>query len=187
MKKLMVAAAIVCAAVVSQGASVVWSSSFSATDKDGNVLQVAPTTPTISLVLLATGVDAADFASFTADWSKAVAIQDATWDVKQNTRTGKWTAKGSGAFAGSATHTIAVGDVYGVMLNDNGKLSQLTYGDGSLDSQMVLVTKAGASDQTTFSSFATANYVVAASVPEPTSGLLLVLGLAGMALRRRRA
>ncbi len=187
MKKLMVAAAIVCAAVASQAASVSWSSSFSATDKDGKVLQVAPTKPTISLVLLATGVDAADFASFEADWSKAVAVQDATWAVKQNTKTGNWTAKGSGEFFGDAKHTIAVGDVYGVMLNDGGKLSQLTYAGGALDSQMILVTKAGATDKTTFGNFATANYVVAASVPEPTSGLLLVLGLAGMALRRRRA
>ena len=32
--------------------------------------------------------------------------------------------------------------------------------------------------------FATANYQVA---PEPTSGLLMLLGMAGLALRRRRA
>ena len=34
--------------------------------------------------------------------------------------------------------------------------------------------------------FATANYTTAA-VPEPTSGLLMLVGLAGLALRRRRA
>ena len=37
------------------------------------------------------------------------------------------------------------------------------------------------------SSFAGAGWYTTASVPEPTSGLLMLVGLAGLALRRRRA
>ncbi|MCR5413849.1 MAG: PEP-CTERM sorting domain-containing protein, partial [Kiritimatiellae bacterium] len=35
--------------------------------------------------------------------------------------------------------------------------------------------------------FATAGNFKTAAVPEPTSGLLMLLGVAGLALRRRRA
>ena len=186
MKKLMVAAAIVCAAVVSQAATVKWSSSFNAIDKEGNILHADPKPLTVSLVLLGTGVT--DLGTFEADWSKAVAVQDATWAIKENTKAKPptWTAKASGTYYGDDKHTIAIGDVYAVMLNDNGTLSQLTYADGTLVNEMVLVEKAGASDQTTFGTFATANYVVE-SVPEPTSAMLLLLGVAGLALKRKRA
>ena len=46
-------------------------------------------------------------------------------------------------------------------------------------------TSANVFDSTT--SYSSAGWYATASVPEPTSGLLLLLGMAGMALRRRRA
>jgi hypothetical protein len=47
--------------------------------------------------------------------------------------------------------------------------------------------KLAATEWTTGDTFSKAGWYTAAAVPEPTSGLLLLLGVAGLALRRHRA
>ena len=90
------------------------------------------------------------------------------------------------------------GDKIGVAYQDkSGKLSQLIYTDttganlGKVDS---VYTVSGLSDNswsgdaftfTTAGTSADKTYITA--VPEPTSGLLLLLGMAGLALKRKRA
>ncbi|MGN0833042.1 MAG: PEP-CTERM sorting domain-containing protein [Kiritimatiellia bacterium] len=94
------------------------------------------------------------------------------------------------------------GDVLGVMYQDsNGDLSKLFYVDADgnkLGDIETTYTVSGVTDDswsgstfifTDAGTSAAPNYVsvAASAVPEPTSGLLLLLGMAGLALRRKRA
>ena len=96
---------------------------------------------------------------------------------------------------------LAAGDKLGVMYKDSkGALSQLIYVDGDgkelgkVDNIYTIsadLTGDGAVlDAFKFGTAGTSsskNYITTAAVPEPTSGLLMLIGLAGLALRRRRA
>ena len=83
-----------------------------------------------------------------------------------------------------------VNGYFAVLISDNG--AQPKYSFYALDQ----VTGTTASSPTTSrvvswadapTGLATSGYIVTGSVPEPTSGLLLLLGMAGLALKRRRA
>ena len=97
------------------------------------------------------------------------------------------------------SNILANGDKIGVMYKDSsGALSQLFYVDsegndlGKVDNIYTVADLTGddsALDAFKFTSAGTSaskNYITAA-VPEPTSGLLLLLGMAGLALKRKRA
>ena len=78
------------------------------------------------------------------------------------------------------------------MLNDDGKLA--AYQDmGSISdttaisSQQNVKFNDGWGESETSMFFGENGYTVAVGAPEPTSGLLLLIGMAGLALRRRRA
>ena len=92
------------------------------------------------------------------------------------------------------------GDKIGVAYqNASGDLSQLILTDttgADLGKVDAVYTISGLSDDTwqgdyfTFTTAGTSaakTYITTAAVPEPTSGLLMLLGMAGLALRRRRA
>ena len=94
---------------------------------------------------------------------------------------------------------LSNGDKIGVMYKDkDGTLSQLFYVDsegndlGKVDNIYTVADLTGddsvleAFKFGTVGSSAAKNYITA-SVPEPTSGLLLLLGMAGLALKRKRA
>jgi len=87
-----------------------------------------------------------------------VADQGATWKPEYYFTATYTTADGTYTYAGTASSSTAIGD---------------------LASKTVSATA-------NFSSAGTWSYT-ANSVPEPTSGLLMLLGMAGLALRRRRA
>ena len=178
MKKLIIAAAIVCAAAMSQAASILWSATGNYVTNEGKV-QTAATADAGKFVLCYLG-------NGTADWENASVVNEGTVTYKSSM--GSNTAKAAGTFAWTFSDgTYQDGDIFGVMFKDeSGNLSKLETVEGTPIATEFKI--AGMTDNLYQGNltFATTNYTVA-SVPEPTSGLLLLLGVAGMALRRRRA
>ena len=178
MKKLMIAVAIVCAAAMSQAASISWAAaSVNYVTKDGTVQTAATADKGKFVLCLLEG----------GDWSKATVVNEGTVAYGTGKSGGYARASGSYNFTYGAEGAPVNGSIFGVMFQDEeGNLSKLqTVGGADIDptftiSGMTVNTWTGSHE------FATVNYTVA-SVPEPTSGLLLLLGVAGMALRRRRA
>ena len=177
MKKLMIAAAIVCAAAMSQAASIEWASMNMLVDKTTGEVMTSSGGYDFYLVCLGT----------TADYTNPLIRGDKGEFV---------TDEGANGFFGSYTlvsGTDANDMIYAVMAKDaSGKLYQIKeYGTDELVATYTL--SGFKDDQSTPDPFYIGNeegkgfYVDAAAIPEPTSGLLLLLGVAGLALRRRRA
>ena len=190
MKKLMMAVAIVCAAVGVQAASVTWSSGvYSLTDKDGNVLRDTSAIANIVLVNLGSTVDWANatiIATGTGTGYTTMSIATAT-----NSKGGRVSGTATFTYNGEAADLIHNDDYIALMVKDgDGNLSKLVYTSGSDVGNAVeavyqisgLATDASKISGATIGM--TGNF---AAVPEPTSAMLLVLGMAGLALKRKRA
>ena len=196
MKKLMIAAAIVCAAAMSQAASIKWG---------GDIAQADGTNPVGagSVAYLVRGATAAEaaIATITAvgtDWSawttdtgaSIVAAHALTADQASNNYrfTDLYNISGA-ADAGYYSVVVVDGQAGAAGLTgsynlagqntlvdpSSGATTDLTVGDGWVTSAAWL--GQGGFDAVEFKG----------PVPEPTSGLLLLLGVAGLALRRKRA
>ena len=182
MKKLMIAAAIVCAAVVSQAASIDWGIQNAAW-KDPSGSNPAQGT----LVYLINGDTALDTiaAAVSAgniteqNWFYGSAATDNTKGRISNT-----TAASGKLTAGTEYNFSALmidGDKYMV----SKVFPQNAYTPGE-EAMAVSYTSSffGTNAQTYNATTAPNGW---AAVPEPTSGLLLLLGMAGLALKRKRA
>lgn len=169
MKKLAVMAVAIVICVVANAASVIWSATGASTK--------------LSTGDTAVGVMAYIFEG-TLSTDTLASIADGTWN-------------GMSDALASAT-TTATGAI--------SKSGVGSYANQTVDFSMILLNAATYADATEFKyaevkdvAFVTANKPVAfatpltsatwqsISVPEPTSGLLMLLGMAGLALRRRRA
>ena len=181
MKKLTIAAAIVCVAALSQAASIGWGSSAETflVDSAGNM---ATTDLGYNYVLVCLGA--------TEDYANAK-IRGSAGEFTYDTEYGEWNFISGGYDLVKGTDVS--GQWYAIMAEDKttGDLAKLVYTSGDNAGNAIetyQLTWNGESYDTPagFEVGFNGNFKVE-SVPEPTSGLLLLLGVAGLALRRRRA
>lgn len=192
MKKLMIALVAGAIGIAAQAANVTWSiNSVSASGTD--------TTPEgyVAYFLLAADTSGAASAKVwsIADAKTAAASKDAdafsshaisaskTLDDEGNARSAKVTT-----YAASWVSPESA-NVYAVIFNADSIADATEYmvvGGAEADGSLKLTFGTATANQTASLNASSATWT-AASVPEPTSGLLMLLGVAGLALRRRRA
>jgi len=196
MKKLMIAAAIVCAAAISQAASIKWGGDIAQADGNtavgaGSVAYLVRGATTAAAAVSVIKVDGTDWSAWTTDTGATI--------VGAHTLTAE---QASGNWRFVATYNISGAEdagYYSVVVVDGQAGAAGLTGSYNYAGQNTLVDpSSGATTDLTigdgWSSYATPwlgnggfNAVSFQSVPEPTSGLLLLLGMAGLALRRKRA
>jgi hypothetical protein len=192
MKKLMIMACAVAMAAVAQAATVSWQSGalYTAAGKDGGwsstLVNNADALVTMNVYL----VDAATYATVSAmdqagmyEWASDKTATYTGQNLNGASKIGAVTVKDTNA-AGSTTFYSIITATY----------TDATYGDMYMAAAAETTTPASGTKNITniFGGQGTAatggvRDWQAAAVPEPTSGLLILLGMAGLALRRRRA
>ena len=175
MKKLIIAAAMVCAAAFAQAATVNWTIS--------NVLAEGGGAPTAGWAVMAfyTEVDAGSGAIVSAIASKtAASLAFETTTLAVSMSKGKVAAHDYDVT--SITDTSKNYDLYFVVFNGSDPTTATKYAIVSDLNKEYSSMKGNYKGSANFSG---ATWTEA--VPEPTTGLLVLLGVAGLALRRRRA
>ena len=174
MKKLLTLAAVVIVAATTHAAAVGWTiggtSGYSGGSYDLFVIGVNGVTSAGQIVALVTaGTDVSGYAFYEGGNASVTAAIS-----KPATTSGK-----SIAYSGTGTDTY---EAFAVLWKSDGKEASYTSTVSiSMDNDATSKTFAFANQSTNLSNN---NFSVA---PEPTSGLLLLLGVAGLALKRKRA
>ena len=181
MKKLMIAAAIVCAAALSQAATVGWG--VSGIKADGGA------DPTAGWKVLAfyTEVGAGSDAIVSAINNKtAGSLAFDEQGITVSMHKGKW---GPGDKAVDAiTDTSKNKDFYFVIFNSDDVATATKYAMVSAPNKEYSSVDGKYAPTGDFSTLPTWNDIGSPEpTPEPTSGLLLLIGVAGLALRRKQA
>lgn len=184
MKKLMFMLATAVAAGIVQAASLNWSMGLNnGVDASGNVIGSAELGTAIVLAYIGT--------TSGTSYDAAVAVNTGDWDIGIDGAEKFANVSGTLKESYTGEGKLAIGNVYAIMFQDkDGTLYQLKDATGALIGDTLTV---DASFDTRWSgSLSVDKDFMATSasygaVPEPTSGLLMLLGLAGLALRRRRA
>ena len=185
MKKLMIVAAAVMLAGMTQAASFTWGTPTGTSGKlvdDKGVVQTSVTGGSIALVLLGTDAITGDTTyTWLADATFTSSTKASTNGRISNTYNFTWTDGGENLIDNGSVVTVLFKDTAG----NYSKLVDAATGN-ELDPTYTFsgITMNTWNNTTSQWNFATANYQ---TVPEPTSGLLMLLGMAGLALRRRRA
>ena len=177
MKKLMIAAAIVCAAVVSQAAAVGWNCAGANDYAGGDYsIFVIGEKGVTSVAQIQAIVEAGGLAAASAYAFGGGVVSDMGLATLTSTSSGK-SIKWNGNADPGETHT-------GFIFVENAAGDEASY---TATADIVLkndTTGKNFAFGNQGTNFTNNNFAVA---PEPTSGLLLLLGVAGLALKRRRA
>ena len=190
MKKLVIMlGAVACAACVN-AASINWTISnvYSASDSTAKAsgigyLFVTENTSNVSGITLTT-LDAVKAAIAAQDWTSVAALSSASEALNAN---GGIQTRPTGISSDFASGSVSA---FAVIFDGTDMASANNYyivNEGATKS--VSFTSSTGAKNLAFGSQATATQAAGAwtAVPEPTSGLLMLLGMAGLALRRRRA
>ena len=185
MKKLMIAAAIACAAAFANAATAAWGVGF-VEDADGNLLGSSSTGYVATFNIYSDSAMTSLLTSATAsDWDSGFADGGETADVLNNAEATTYYGQIVVSHAGSTitsdgfqftTSTISpVAEVF-IMSDPSEVVGIEKIGGGAFSGTNGAFTTAGGAGASAWT-----------AAPEPTSGLLLLLGMAGLALKRKRA
>ena len=183
MKKLMIAAAIVCAAVAGHAASVNWDVDW-VYSNDGAGINTYDDGSSVNYWIV-NMLSATDTSGLSVDKTGTLVNKDgyAVVDTGSYSLTGNGTAEGTianGNYLAMVVYDAANG-LYGV--SDANAVSGIVADPPTAGSLAAAFQNDGGSE-----GYLIANTPVPTEpVPEPTSGLLMLLGVAGLALRRKRA
>ena len=183
MKKIMIAVAVVAMATIANAAAVAWNS--------GTIYRAGDAAGSDGAKAAMNQVTAYLYALTAAEYTAAQSMDTATLYTTYSAKTATLTtnSKGNGAANISQTVDDASGMHYGLILYVDTTNANLPAGKDAFVKAALATADVGGATTVTVGNMITSSAVSSTwtAVPEPTSGLLMLVGLAGLALRRRRA